>query len=160
MSKEEKNKPLEVEVINKDIFENVDVICDLSIHDKEEITLRDINYMCKFVSEYEGCEKCILNQGKYTCPFIDLIEPYGSYKTLNSAIKEWLLDNPPKSYLMDIKQKMPMVELDEEFHIPKFCVKSIYGKDCINCEAKNKNTFDVKDMYCRKCWRTPIDEIE
>lgn len=158
----EKKEALEVEVINNDVFENVDVICDdLSIHDSKEITLRDINYMCKYISEYEGCENCILNDSKsYSCPFIDMVEPFGGYKALNSSIKKWLMDNPPKSFLMDIKQKMPNADLDEEYHIPKFCVKNIYGKDCIQCEAANKDCFDAKDMYCRKCWRTPIEKVE
>lgn len=153
-----KEKQEKCDVVECDIIEpidNCDVITDIVFSNKEEVTLKDINYMCNYISEYEGCENCPLNSGKI-CGYAVLLRKFKDYQSINSIIKNWIFDNPPTSFLMDIKVKMPTVELDPKFKIPNFCVKSIYGKDSIEC---NCNQFDKCNMLCRKCWRTPMDPI-
>jgi hypothetical protein len=154
-SKEDKEfEQPDVEIF--DSFENFDVLTDLVFEGKEDVNLRDIDYMCNYISKYEGCENCILNSGR-VCGFALLLKKFGTTSSLNNNILNWLNDNPPTSFLMDIKEKMPNVDIDD-YNIPNFCVQSIYGKDCCECLIEDSSKFDKKDILCRKCWRTPMEE--
>lgn len=145
-------------VLNCDVIDpidEVDVITDIVFQNKKDINIKDINYMCKYISEYEGCENCPLNSGRI-CGFAILLKKFKDADNINKTVLDWLLDNPPTSFLMDIKVKMPTVTIDDKYKIPNFCVKDIYGKDACSC---NVSKFEKDNMICRRCWRTPIDPI-
>ena len=144
---------VECEVI--DPIDSCDVITDIVFFNKKEVSLKDLNYMCRYISEYEGCENCPINSGR-VCGYAVLLKRFKNSENINKCILNWLMENPPTSYLMDIKVKMPNVNLDEKFHIPNFCVKDIYGKEACNCEV---DKFEKDSMECRKCWRMPMDPI-
>jgi len=150
----EKDELIEVEIL--DPFENTDVITDLVFEGKKDVNIRDIQYMCDHISNNEGCEYCPLNSGR-VCGYAILYKQFGGGNEINRTILNWLNDNPPTSYLMDIKEKMPNVSIDK-YHIPSFCVQSIYGKNCCECLAGDPSKFDKTNMFCRKCWRTPMDD--
>ena len=145
-----------VEVV--DPLEKTDVITDLVFEGKSDVNLKDIKYMCDYVSEYEGCENCPLNSGKI-CGFAILLKKFfNDVNNMNELVLTWLKNNPPTSYLMDIKEKIPTVVLDKDFNIPTFCVQNIYGKDCCECSLNDISKFDSSNMLCRRCWRIPISE--
>jgi len=151
----EENKTEVLDVTLVDPYEHVDVISDTFYEGKEKATVSDIEYMCNFIANNIGCEYCPLKVSNKICPFALLLKKYGTYTEINKEILKWLSENPPTSYLMDIREKMPNVVIDSNYNIPNFCVKDIYGNDCCEC-CKSDNVFDKADMYCRKCWRQPM----
>lgn len=158
---EVKNEITSISIVDE--LENVDVITDIIFDGKKDVTIRDINYMCNYISEHIGCENCPLSfKDAPICGFVLFLKQFKDAKNLNNAVLNWLNENPPSSYLMDIVNKMPNIDLDTNYHIPKFCVKNIYGKDCKKCLRTNNNTdkFEIDCMDCRKCWREPKDNIE
>lgn len=144
----------EPEVI--DPTDNLDVITDIVFTGKKDVTIKDIDYMCNYLASNDLCEKCPLNGGDH-CGYALLLKKFKTGKNLNNSILQWLLDNPPTSFLMDIKVKMPNVELDDKYNIPNFCVQNIYGKDCCNCNINNTKDFSKDNPICRHCWKTPMD---
>lgn len=144
----------DIEIIDQ--YKNVDVITDIVFEGKTDVNIKDIQYMCDYISKNEGCEFCPFNSGKI-CGYAVLLKKFNTGREINNTVLNWLKDNPPTSYLMDIKVKMPTVDISNT-NIPNFCVQSIYGKNCCDCLIKDTSKFDNSDMYCRKCWRTPMDE--
>lgn len=162
MNKDTKeNKVEEPEVVTEieivDPLNDTEVITDIIFDGKTDVTIMDIQYMCDYINKYIGCEYCPLNNGK-SCGYAIMLRKFKTGKEINKTILNWLRENPPTSYLMDIKEKMPTVVLDDKFNIPNFCVHSIYGKDCCKCAISDPSKFDTSDMLCRKCWRTPMDD--
>lgn len=154
----EQKEDISVEILNKDIYEHVDVITDIIFNGKTDVTLKDLNYMCKYISKYEGCEDCPINCGR-NCPFVYLLKEFGgNVSSLNNTVLKWLWDNPPKSFLMDIKQKMPNIVLNKDYNIPNFCVQNLYGKECCKCEINDNSEYSCDNMLCRKCWRQPMEK--
>lgn len=147
----------EVIIDASDKYKNIDVITDHTFDGKTDVTLKDINYLCKFTRNYEGCENCLLNNGRI-CPYALLIKQFKGYENLNISILSWLNDNPPTSYLMDIKVKMPTIQIDDTYNIPLMCVQSLYGKDC-KCNLSDPSKFDCSKLECRECWRQPMKEF-
>lgn len=150
----EKAELMEVEIV--DPYVDTDVITDLVFEGKTDVNIKDIQYMCDHISKNEGCEYCPLNGGRM-CGYAILLKKFGTGSEINKSVLNWLNDNPPTSYLMDIKEKMPNVVIDK-YNIPSFCVQNIYGKGCCECLAGDTSKFNTSNMYCRKCWRTPMDD--
>lgn len=157
MNEENKNNEIAVDVIVEDEYKNTEVITDIIFDGKENITLKDIEYMCKYMSDYRSCEECMLNNG-HRCGYVLLLKQFGSVENLNMAILGWLKENPPTSFLMDIKTRMPNIKIDTNYNIPTMCVESLYGNGCINCKLNSTNDFDCSKIECRQCWRTPMEE--
>jgi len=147
-------------VIIDDIYKDKEVITDIIYEGKTDVTLRDVDYMCNFISSHQGCEYCPFcpSNPARSCAFAGMIRKGGgSVELLNSQILDWLSMNPPTSYLMDIRERMPNVMIDKDYNIPNFCVQNIYGKDCCKCCHNDTSKFSIENLGCRECWRKPMD---
>lgn len=153
-----KEENLVVEIVSPEELKTNNILEQISFMNKEDVSIKDIQYMCHYFTNYEGCEYCPLNSGRI-CGYAILLKLFNNNsQELNQSILNWLRDNPPTSFLMDIKEKMPNIELGGELNTPNFCVKNIYGKDCCECQLKDISKFDRKSIICKNCWKLPIDE--
>jgi len=148
---------VESEVVIQDKYKDTDVITDIIYDGKEEVTLKDIQYMCNFNRKYNGgCRNCIFNNGRM-CYYARLLHFFNNdINQLKGSILNWLFENPPTSFLMDIREKMQGIPIDKDYNIPNICVKNLYGDKCKNCELCNPSKFEISNETCRRCWRKPI----
>lgn len=144
----------DVEVL--DPYADSEVITDIVYKNKKEATIKDLEYMCNFINNTDGCNNCPFTVRGKICGYSMLLKKFQNYENLNSYVLEWILENPPTSFLMDIRTKLPNIQLDSKYNIPNLCVKNIYGNDA--CDCPNNSNFDVSDMRCRFCWRLPMDK--
>jgi len=150
------DEKLVVEVLSTEEVLSKEAVEQISFTNKNDVNIKDINYICHYFSEIEGCEYCPINSGRI-CGYALLLKKFGSSHEMNQTLLDWLRDNPPTSFLMDIKEKMPNIDLGNS-NTPSFCVQSIYGKDCCNCQLHDTQKFNKENLVCRNCWKLPIDK--
>jgi len=152
----EKENNIELEV--NDEYKDVEVITDIIYKGKNDITLSDLEYMCRTNKLLnQTCDFCILNTGKH-CFYSLLKKSIGGAANLKNEVLFWLNENPPTSYLMDVKVKMTGIPIDNIYHIPNICVKNLYGDKAPKCSCMNESEFSTSKIQCRRCWRTPMDK--
>lgn len=150
-----KEEKLEIEVISPEDHKYIkndipDVISPMFIT-SGDITLKQIDYMCNKMQN--NCENCVLSRGNI-CGYA-LMVGNCSVDDLNDEIVSWFIDNPPKSYLMEFKEKFPNAHLSELFKIPNMCVKDVFGDNLKDfyCECKSSKEFSSTCQKCADCWR-------
>lgn len=151
----EKEEKLEIEIIHPEDHKYInnsipDVISPMFIT-SGDITLKQIDYMCSKMQN--NCENCILNKGSI-CGYA-LMVGNNPVDDLNDKIISWFIDNPPKSYLMEFKEKFPNAHLSELFKIPNMCVKDAFGDNLKDfyCECESSKDFSPTCQKCADCWR-------
>ena len=96
-----------------------------------------------------GCDSCALGDasnlcGRPTCGRFLMYDPIKAQKVL----EDWDEKNPPRTLLMDFKEKYPNAPLDNG--IPRLCPTCLYrGLD------KSRGC----PMDCVKCWSQSIEDI-
>lgn len=151
------NENINVEI--NDEYADVDVITDIIFDGKDEINLSDLEYMCRTNRLVNGnCSFCPMNNGKH-CFYSLMKKSFGGVLNLKQEILLWLTENPPTSFLMDVKVKMQGIPLDTNYHIPNICVQNLYGDKSPICSCSGgPSTFSSSKKECRECWRKPIDK--
>ena len=145
----------EIEIINElkeSDFDRKDSYNPLLIIDlKDDLTLQQLEYFCQ--KNQHDCSQCILNNGK-VCGYALLMRS-DTVESLSLKVKSWIAENPPKSYLIDLKDTYPNIKLNPTYKIPNMCVKDLYG-DCIDCSKP----FNISSKRCNDCWRNENESID
>lgn len=104
--------------------------------------IKEYNRMCK---ENEFCDKCELC-GRYCLADANLSD-IDAEETL-AIVEKWSKEHPRKTFLSDLLEKYPSVDLKLGGGVPDFCPKILGYKQKLNCGS----------ISCVECWNQNLEE--
>lgn len=117
--------------------------------------LKEKGKMTNSCKNYTNCSKCKLSMDNndigLNCSLFEQTYPEKAIK----IVEQWGKDNPKKTYLSVLLEKLPNTFLDKKGIPIKFCPDDIFGDDVwIRCEEiLSPNAND-----CIDCWNREFSE--
>lgn len=106
--------------------------------------LKDLSRMCQSTS----CLRCPIQHFKSEGSMLSCVAILGKHpEEIISAVEKWVQTHPEKTILDDVKEKYPLIGLDQE-GIPEICPKVLgYVTE-----------MDCKCIDCKECWKQPLNK--
>jgi len=81
-----------------------------------------------------------------------LCESFEKYYTEKAVeiVENWAKENPVKTYLSVLLEKLPNATLNNSTTLPFICVQTLFGKG-VEC---------IGGMSCKQCWNREYKELE
>lgn len=104
--------------------------------------IKECNRMCK---ENESCFKCELCN---RCFLIDANLTNITAEETLAIVEKWSKEHPRKTFLSDLLEKYPSINLKLGSGVPDFCPKILGYKQKLECGS----------ISCKECWNQNLEE--